>query len=52
MAYNTRDYWVFGLRPLSGILKNTTFRKLICFHPQVTDGRHLLCWVRYKELGQ
>jgi hypothetical protein len=23
VAYNTRDYWVFGLRPSSGILKNT-----------------------------
>jgi hypothetical protein len=21
MVYNTDDYWVFGLRPLSGILK-------------------------------
>jgi hypothetical protein len=23
MAYNTQDYWVFGLRPSSGILNNT-----------------------------
>jgi hypothetical protein len=23
MVYNTQDYWVFGLRPSSGILKNT-----------------------------
>jgi hypothetical protein len=22
MVYNTQDYWVFGLRPLSGILTN------------------------------
>jgi hypothetical protein len=27
--------WVFGLCPLSGISKNTTFQKLICFHFQV-----------------
>jgi hypothetical protein len=34
MVYNIRDYWVFGLCPLSGILKNTkstTFRKLDLF---------------------
>jgi hypothetical protein len=35
MVYDTRDYWVFGLRPSSGILNNTAFRKLICFRPQV-----------------
>jgi hypothetical protein len=23
MVYNTRDYWVFGLCPSSGIVKNT-----------------------------
>jgi hypothetical protein len=23
MVYNTQDYWVFGLCPSSGILKNT-----------------------------
>jgi hypothetical protein len=27
MVYNTRDYWVLGFCPSSGILKNTTFRK-------------------------
>jgi hypothetical protein len=26
--YNTRDYWGSGLRPPSGIIKSTTFRKL------------------------
>jgi hypothetical protein len=31
MVYNTRDSWVFGLCPSSGILKNTTFRKLDLF---------------------
>jgi hypothetical protein len=35
MVYNTRNYWVFGLCPSSGILKNTMFHKLICFRPQV-----------------
>jgi hypothetical protein len=25
--YDTQDYWVSGLLPLSGILQNTTFRK-------------------------
>jgi hypothetical protein len=29
--HNTRDYWVFGLSPLSGILKYTTFRQLNLF---------------------
>jgi hypothetical protein len=29
MVCNTRDYWVFGLCPSSGILKNTTFRELV-----------------------
>jgi hypothetical protein len=28
MVYNTRDYWIFGPSPSSGILKNTTLRKL------------------------
>jgi hypothetical protein len=30
MVYNTRNYWVFGLGPSSGILKpkKTAFRKL------------------------
>jgi hypothetical protein len=28
MVYNTQNYWVFGLIPSSGILENTTFRKL------------------------
>jgi hypothetical protein len=31
MVYNTRDYWVFGLGPLSRIPKNTTFRELDLF---------------------
>jgi hypothetical protein len=28
MVYNVRDYWVSGLCPSSGILRNTTFPKL------------------------
>jgi hypothetical protein len=31
MVNNTQNYWVFGLCPSSGILKNTTFRKLDLF---------------------
>jgi hypothetical protein len=37
MVYATRDYWVFGLCPSSGILKNTTFRKLGLF-PSSGEG--------------
>jgi hypothetical protein len=37
MVYGTLNYWVFGLRPLSGILKNTTFRKLDLF-PSSVEG--------------
>jgi hypothetical protein len=32
-----RNYWVFGLCPSSGILKNTTFRKLDLF-PSSSEG--------------
>jgi hypothetical protein len=35
MVHNTQNYWVFGLFPSSGILENTTFRKL---DPQVKVG--------------
>jgi hypothetical protein len=31
MVYNTRDCWVFGFCPSSGMLKNITFRKLDLF---------------------
>jgi hypothetical protein len=31
MVYDTRDYWAFGIRSSSGILRNTTFRKLDLF---------------------
>jgi hypothetical protein len=31
VVHNIRDYWVFGICPSSGIIKNTTFRKLNLF---------------------
>jgi hypothetical protein len=37
-VYNTQNYWVFGLCPLSGILetiKTQRFGNWICFRPQV-----------------
>jgi hypothetical protein len=37
MVYNTQNYWVFGLFPLSCILENTTFRKLDLF-PSSGEG--------------
>jgi hypothetical protein len=36
MVYNTQNYWVFEL-PSSGILENTTFRKLDLF-PSSGEG--------------
>jgi hypothetical protein len=38
MVYNTQNYWVFGLSPSSGILENTTFRKLDLFPSSGEDG--------------
>jgi hypothetical protein len=38
MVDNTRDYWVFGLCPTSGILKyyrTERFGNCVCFLPQV-----------------
>jgi hypothetical protein len=38
MVYDIQDYWVFGLCPSSGILKNRRtqrFGNWISFHPQV-----------------
>jgi hypothetical protein len=37
MVYNTQNYGGFGLRPSSGILNNTTFRKLDLF-PSSDEG--------------
>jgi hypothetical protein len=37
MVYNTQNYWVFGFFPSSGILDNTTFRKLDLF-PSSDEG--------------
>jgi hypothetical protein len=36
MVYNTQTYWVLGLVPSSGILENTTFRKLDLFPAQLS----------------
>jgi hypothetical protein len=47
-----QDYWVFGLRSSSSILKKLRtqyFGNWICFCPQVS-GRDSLCWVPEKEL--
>jgi hypothetical protein len=30
-----QDYCIFGLCPLSDIVKNMTFQNWVCFHPQV-----------------
>jgi hypothetical protein len=38
MMYNTQNYWVFGLCPSSGILENTTFRKLDLFPSSGVGG--------------
>jgi hypothetical protein len=37
MVYYTHNYWVFGLFLSSGILRNTTFRKLDLF-PTLGEG--------------
>jgi hypothetical protein len=37
MVHNTQIYWVLGLFPSSGILENTTFRKLDLF-PSSEEG--------------
>jgi hypothetical protein len=54
MMYNTRDYWVFGLCPSSGILKNIREHNVsetgsVSFLRQ-GGQRHLPCWFRQKEL--
>jgi hypothetical protein len=35
----TRDYWIFGLSPSPGIVKNTAFRKLDVFPSSRGEGR-------------
>jgi hypothetical protein len=37
LIWHTQNYWVFGLFPSSGILENTTFRKLHLF-PSSAEG--------------
>jgi hypothetical protein len=56
MVNNTRNFWVSGLYPSSGVWRNTTFRKLDLFPSsgkRVGWGggrRHLLSWAPQKEL--
>jgi hypothetical protein len=40
MVYNMQDYWIFGLSPLSGILKNITFQKVDLFPSPNGGGVH------------
>jgi hypothetical protein len=54
-VYDNRDYWVFGLCPLSDILKGNTKEHNVSETASVSvlrrvSGRHPLCWVRQKEL--
>jgi hypothetical protein len=37
VVYNTQDYWDFGLRLSSDILKDTTFQKMDLF-PSSVEG--------------
>jgi hypothetical protein len=53
--YNTKNHWVSGLCPLSGILSTSNYRtqrfgNWIYFRLQVRGERHLLCWVPKEEL--
>jgi hypothetical protein len=59
MVYKTQNYWVFGLFPSSGILVNTTFRKLdlsTCLLPHLhlrteTDsGSETSCFLEYQTM--
>jgi hypothetical protein len=52
MVYNTRNFWVSGLYPSSGVWRKTTFRKLdlIPSSGKRGGGRHLLSWASKKEL--
>jgi hypothetical protein len=46
MVYNTQNYWVFGLFSSSGILENTTFRKLDLFLSSGESGGEGVQWLR------
>jgi hypothetical protein len=43
MVCNTPDYWVFGLCPTSGILKDTTIQKLDLFQTSYKKMRDIYC---------
>jgi hypothetical protein len=59
MVYNTQNYWLFGLFPSSGILENTTFRKLDLFPSSGEGGgktptqlgslERVLLWIKDNE---
>jgi hypothetical protein len=52
-TYKTWNYWVFGLCPSSGILKNTREHNISeagSIFVLRWGGRHLLCWFHEKEL--
>jgi hypothetical protein len=51
MVNNTQDYWVFGLCPSSGILKNTTFRKLDLFPFHTVKISKLILCVGFHGFG-
>jgi hypothetical protein len=38
-SWNSQDYWVSGLYLSPGLLKDTTFRNLDVFRPQLGGGR-------------
>jgi hypothetical protein len=44
MVYNTQNHWASEPYPPSGILENTTFRKISLFLSSDEEG-HLLCLV-------
>jgi hypothetical protein len=50
MVHNTQSYWVFRLFPTSGILENTTFRKLDLFPSSGEGGGKDTYSVFYKML--
>jgi hypothetical protein len=49
MVHDTQDYWVLGLCPSCGILKNTrntTFRKTDAFPSTGEGAEDIYCWLR------
>jgi hypothetical protein len=52
MVYNTQNYWVFGFRPSSGILKTRkqNVSETACVSVLRWGRRYLLFWVPQKQL--